>query len=92
MIKVIKAGISEEAAAEFEANVKATVEGILADIGARGDEAVRELSEKFDKWSPESFRIALAAWAAASSAASQSDQLLTGYSAGIGSLVVGLKA
>ena len=57
MIKVIKAGISEEAAAEFEAKVKTTVEDILADIGSRGDEAVRELSEKFDKWSPESFRL-----------------------------------
>ncbi len=57
MIKVIKAGISEEAAAEFEAKVKTTVEDILADIGSRGDDAVRELSEKFDKWSPESFRL-----------------------------------
>ena len=57
MIKVIKQGISEEVAAEFEANVKATVEGILADIDSRGDAAVRELSEKFDKWSPESFRL-----------------------------------
>ncbi len=57
MIKVIKAGISEEAAAEFEAKVKTTVEGILADIGSRGDAAVRELSKKFDDWSPESFRL-----------------------------------
>ena len=57
MIKVIKAGISEEAAAEFEAKVKTTVEDILADIGSRGDDAVRELSERFDKWSPESFRL-----------------------------------
>ncbi|MDJ0909075.1 MAG: histidinol dehydrogenase [Woeseiaceae bacterium] len=57
MIKVIKAGISEEAAAEFEAKVKTTVEDILADIGSRGDDAVRELSEKFDNWSPESFRL-----------------------------------
>ncbi|MDJ0938729.1 MAG: histidinol dehydrogenase [Woeseiaceae bacterium] len=57
MIKVIKSGISDEAAAEFEAQVKNTVEGILGDIGKRGDEAVRELSEKFDKWSPESFRL-----------------------------------
>jgi sulfopropanediol 3-dehydrogenase len=37
--------------------VKQTVEGILADIGARGDAAVRELSERFDRWAPASFRL-----------------------------------
>jgi sulfopropanediol 3-dehydrogenase len=43
--------------AEADSKVRATVEGILGDIEARGDAAVRELSEKFDKWSPESFRL-----------------------------------
>ena len=57
MIKVIKSGISAEAAADMDAKVKATVEGILKDIDARGDSAVRELSEKFDSWSPDSFRL-----------------------------------
>ena len=57
MIKVIKSGISAEAAADMDAKVKNTVEGILADIEARGDQAVRELSEKFDKWLPASFRL-----------------------------------
>ncbi len=57
MIKVIKAGISQEAAAEFESRVKHTVEDILADIGARGDAAVRDLSAQFDKWAPASFRL-----------------------------------
>ncbi len=57
MIKVIKSGISEEAAADMGAKVKATVEGVLKDIETRGDAAVRELSEKFDKWSPDSFRL-----------------------------------
>lgn len=37
--------------------VKATVEGVIADIRGRGDAAVREYSEKFDDWSPESFRL-----------------------------------
>jgi sulfopropanediol 3-dehydrogenase len=32
--------------------VRATVEGILGDIEARGDAAVRELSEKFDGYKP----------------------------------------
>ncbi len=57
MIKVIKAGISAEAAADMDAKVKAIVESTLKDIEVRGDEAVRELSEKFDKWSPPSFRL-----------------------------------
>jgi sulfopropanediol 3-dehydrogenase len=57
VIKVIKSGISDEAAAEMDAKVKATVENTLKDIETRGDAAVRELSEKFDSWSPESFRL-----------------------------------
>ena len=57
MIKVIKQGIDAAAAADLDAKVKSTVEGILADIGERGDAAVRELSEKFDKWLPAQFRL-----------------------------------
>src|SRR5687767_2398110 len=40
-----------------DAKVRSTVEGILADVKRRGDAAVRELSDKFDKWSPKSFRL-----------------------------------
>jgi len=57
MKRVLKEGISAEASKSDEAKVKGIVEGILADIDSRGDAAVRELSEKFDKWSPESFRL-----------------------------------
>lgn len=57
MIKIIKSGISKEAAADLENKVKITVEGILDDIQRRGDGAVRNLSEKFDNWSPENFRL-----------------------------------
>ena len=39
------------------ARVRETVERILADVEARGDAAVRELSERFDGWSPQSFRL-----------------------------------
>jgi sulfopropanediol 3-dehydrogenase len=60
VIKVIKAGIDAQAAADLDAKVRATVEGILASIRARGDTAVRELSAKFDQWSPESFRLSAA--------------------------------
>jgi sulfopropanediol 3-dehydrogenase len=48
------------AAAEKDAAqgaVRATVEGLLADIGARGDAAVREMSVRFDKWDREDFRL-----------------------------------
>jgi len=34
-----------------------TVRGVIADIRDRGDAAVRDYSEKFDTWSPESFRL-----------------------------------
>jgi sulfopropanediol 3-dehydrogenase len=37
--------------------VAATVASILDDVRERGDVAVREYSEKFDRWSPESFRL-----------------------------------
>src|SRR3954451_14846149 len=47
------AGQQEEA----DARTRATVESIIADVRARGDRAVRELSERFDKWSPPSFRL-----------------------------------
>ncbi|VUC22730.1 unnamed protein product [Clonostachys rosea] len=38
-------------------DVPAIVKGVIDDIRARGDEAVRSYSEKFDKWSPASFRL-----------------------------------
>jgi sulfopropanediol 3-dehydrogenase len=40
-----------------DAKVRETVEAILADIDARKDAAVRELSQKFDNWSPASFKL-----------------------------------
>jgi sulfopropanediol 3-dehydrogenase len=57
MIRQIKTGQTAEAKAESSAQVRKTVEAILADIGARGEAAVREYSEKFDKWSPARFRL-----------------------------------
>ncbi|MBU0584794.1 MAG: histidinol dehydrogenase [Alphaproteobacteria bacterium] len=53
----LKHGKNEEARSEDDAQVRATVEGILKDIETRGDAAVRDLSEKFDKYSPASFRL-----------------------------------
>ncbi len=42
---------------EADAKTRATVEAIIADVRTRGDAAVRDLSERFDKWSPPSFRL-----------------------------------
>jgi histidinol dehydrogenase len=33
------------------------VRGVISDIRANGDQSVRAYSEKFDKWSPASFRL-----------------------------------
>jgi sulfopropanediol 3-dehydrogenase len=37
--------------------VAATVTSVIEDVRARGDVAVREYSEKFDRWSPDAFRL-----------------------------------
>mgnify|MGYP002783799495 CR=1 FL=1 len=57
MVRFLKQGISAADDAAEQAKVRATVEGIIADVEKRGDAAVREMSEKFDKWSPERFRL-----------------------------------
>src|SRR3954466_10738330 len=57
MPRYLKRGMDAGAIEEADAKVRATVEGILGDIKARGDDAVRDLSQQFDKWSPASFRL-----------------------------------
>jgi sulfopropanediol 3-dehydrogenase len=57
MIRRIKTGLSAETKAENTLQVRHTVEGILGDIAARGGAAVREFSQKFDQWSPPTFRL-----------------------------------
>jgi sulfopropanediol 3-dehydrogenase len=53
----LKRGKSIEAKAEIGSQIRNTVESIIKDIESRGDAAVREYSQKFDKWSPDSFRL-----------------------------------
>jgi sulfopropanediol 3-dehydrogenase len=60
MPRFLKRGMDAGAIEEADAKVRATVEGILGEIKARGDDAVRDLSARFDKWSPESFRLSAA--------------------------------
>lgn len=57
MIKYIKQGKSDTELKEADAKVREIVSGIIKDVEQNGDAAVRSLSEKFDKWSPESFRL-----------------------------------
>ncbi|WP_264210796.1 histidinol dehydrogenase [Leisingera thetidis] len=56
-IEYLKRGKPEADRAEDDAKTRAVVEATLKDIETRGDAAVRELSEKFDNYSPESFRL-----------------------------------
>jgi sulfopropanediol 3-dehydrogenase len=60
MIRYLKSGMRPADAATGDAKVRAVVEEMLAGIGARGDDAVREYSERLDKWSPPSFRLSRA--------------------------------
>src|SRR5262244_546422 len=57
MARWLKRGMDASAIKAADAKVRETVEGILADVEARRDLAVRELSQKFDAWSPPSFRL-----------------------------------
>ncbi len=53
----LKQGATSQARNERDREVRDTVEKILADVSARGDAAVRELSVRFDGWDRESFRL-----------------------------------
>jgi sulfopropanediol 3-dehydrogenase len=57
MIRRLKTAKPEVERAEDDAKIRATVDAALADIASRGDVAVREMSQKFDGHSPESFQL-----------------------------------
>jgi sulfopropanediol 3-dehydrogenase len=57
MIRYLKQSKPVEAQAEIATTVRDTVEGIIANVAKNGDAAVREYSEKFDKWAPTTFRL-----------------------------------
>lgn len=56
-VQHLKHGKPDLERSEDDAKVRSIVEATLADIEDRGDVAVRELSEKFDKYSPPSFQL-----------------------------------
>src|SRR5881398_3600853 len=58
MARYLKGGMDASAIKAADAKVRETVEQILADVDARKDAAVRDLSQKFDNWSPPSFKLA----------------------------------
>ncbi|MEM9205027.1 MAG: histidinol dehydrogenase [Pseudomonadota bacterium] len=53
----LKTARSEADRADDDAKVRAIVETTLKDIETRGDAAVRDLSEKFDGYTPKAFRL-----------------------------------
>ena len=57
MAKYLKRKVNTAEIREVDAQIQKTVETILADIENHGDTAVRELSARFDHWSPNSFLL-----------------------------------
>ncbi|WP_036452391.1 histidinol dehydrogenase [Mycolicibacterium smegmatis] len=57
MVNYLKASPPANKDTECGRSVRDTVAGIIEDVRARGDDAVREYSERFDNWSPESFKL-----------------------------------
>ena len=56
-IRYLKEGKSALERSEDDAKVRQIVETTLSDIESRGDTAVRQLAEKFDDYSPPSYRL-----------------------------------
>lgn len=57
MHRVLKEADATGSRTAAEGAVSDVVAGILAEVRARGDAAVREYSQRFDGWAPESFRL-----------------------------------
>lgn len=51
---------SPNSAATPQVDVSSVVKGVIDDVRANGDAAVRKYSEKFDRWSPASFKLSQA--------------------------------
>ncbi len=58
MSRQLKQAASTATLRQERSDVAEVVAGVIEDVRERGDAAVRHYSEKFDHWSPESFRLA----------------------------------
>jgi sulfopropanediol 3-dehydrogenase len=57
MAQHIKSAVSADSVTQDLSAVRRTVQEVIADIRERGDQAVRDYSERFDGWSPPEFRL-----------------------------------
>jgi sulfopropanediol 3-dehydrogenase len=57
MKKILKEAIGLFEADSNDRKVRDVVEGLIDEVRVGGDNAVREISVRFDKWSPESFKL-----------------------------------
>src|SRR5215211_1146433 len=57
MARFLKRGMDASAIKAADAQVRSTVEGILAEVEHNKDSAIRELSKQFDNWEPKDFRL-----------------------------------
>jgi len=57
MAEWLKRGATAQTRADNDRDVRSKVEAILADIEHRGDAAVRDLSNRFDGWDRDSYRL-----------------------------------
>ncbi len=57
MARHLKTGRTPEQSQADAKKVREIVTGIIEDIEGRGETALREISEKFDKWNPPAFRL-----------------------------------
>ena len=55
--RLLKAPVKKEASRASNPDVRHTVEQVIEDIRVRGDDAVREYSQKFDNYAPETFQL-----------------------------------
>ncbi|MEJ8569960.1 histidinol dehydrogenase [Microbaculum marinum] len=57
MAEILKSGMDPESLDAVDKSVRETVQAILERVRTEGSAAVREYSQKFDNWNPESFRL-----------------------------------
>jgi sulfopropanediol 3-dehydrogenase len=57
MVKVIKAGVASSEKRKTDPEIQITVSNIIEQIDAEGDDALRRLSAKFDKWDRQNYRL-----------------------------------